>query len=796
MWKYNFKIALRALLRNKATSLINILGLTISFTIIIFIFLYVKYEYSYDQFHKNADLIYRFAEKWEYGGTKINWTATPAPLKDVVLDIYPEIEGATRISYYNMHGDLLKYKDQYYDENKILAADSSFFNIFSFKVISGNVHDFFSEEKTAVVTERIAKKLIGSVDVINEIIYIEDTPFRITGVLENIPKNSHFTFDVLLNITTFEFSRNPSWGASNVATYIKLKKSTNADELKKKFDFLARNYMYKNDIEKYEAEDHYFEFYLQKMTDIHLYSHIEDEYEVNGNADYVRIFVFVAFFILLIACINYVNLTTAKSTLRSKEIGIKKVVGSQKLQIVKSFLLESVLISVFSFVFAMTLVESLLPFIEELTNKTLAINYFNHSWVLFLLMITPIIIGMLAGIYPGFVLSTFKPILVLKGNTSNNYRNISLRNILVVFQFITSVILIIVTIHVYRQLEFLQNKELGFAKDEVLIIENPELLDPNENSFKNELLNETSIKAVSFTSKIPGSPMSKWSFKTDEKKDISFNLFVSDFDFHKVYDLKITEGRFFGKDYSDNDRTIVINQKAVDVLGFQNPIGRKLYIGKTAFEIIGVLDNFHIHSLYDEIEPMAVLHQTFFLGRFNTLEFLSIRFNPANIEASIASCKKVWDEMVPNKEFDYYFLDKNFREFYKNEKQTSNLLLLFSILAIFIANLGLLGLSFFILEKRTKEITVRKVLGAKYYDLWYLLTKSFFVKLIIANLVSVPISLYLLSLWLQNFAFRIDIQVNAFIWAFVITTSITLITISLISRSKVRMNPVIGLRHE
>jgi putative ABC transport system permease protein len=784
-------ISTRVLLRNKSLSIINILGLTISFIAFIFILFFVRYEYSYDRFHENYDRIYRVAENFEIAGSNVNWTATQAPLRKVLLETYPEIEYASRLSYGFSHGDIVNFENRFYDKNKIHAADSSFFDIFSFNFIQGEKSKVFNEINSAVITEKMAMKLNGNINVINKIIKINEVNYRITGVIEDVPANSHFYFDVLLNLIGFSYANSFSWEENELTTYIQLKEGAEADKLELKLSKIVEKYILNNE----ENSDGKFEYYLQKLTDIHLKSNIQGEHEVNGNYKYVRILVFVAFFLLVIASINYVNLTTAKSSVRMKEIGIRKVIGAKRKNLVLYFLIESILISICSFTISMVIVESLMPFIVQLTNKNISINYFeNLSFLLFVFFI-PITIGVIAGLYPSFYLSAYKPINALKDKVNKQGKSY-LRNTLVIMQFIISITLIIVTFHVYFQLKFMQKGELGFLKDEIMLIQNTDLLCNNIESFKKDLVNMVSVKSVSSSSRVPGSAMMKWSFKPDEQDNITLNLFVTDYNFVETYNIPVVEGEYFSKELSSNEQSIVLNEEAVKVLGWKNPIGKRLKLNEIVFKVIGVTKNFHMYSLHSSIEPQAFLYKTFPFGRFSKSKYLSVRFQPANYDQCIEDCEKLWKSYLPNTEFRTELLDLKFQQFYENEKQTTTILMLFSLIAIIIGNLGLLGLSIFILEKRTKEITIRKVLGASGQNLIFMLSKSYLFKMLIATVFAWPVAWIVVNRWLQNFAYRININLGIFLLSFIISVILTLFTVYIVTNNKVQLNPANGLRNE
>lgn len=799
MLKNYIKVAFRNLFRNLGFSIINVLGLAIGIACSVLIFLFVSFELSFDRFHENSDRIYRIGVEALIGSTEIHQLGTPALAAKALYDEYPEVEAVCR--FHAGQSYTVKYEEKEFLEQKIFLTDSTFFDMFSFRFVKGIPGTALSLPNQVVLTESYAGKYFGTEDPLNKIIFVNDTlTFTVSGIIEDVPDNSHYHFDMLFSIISFEgVYNNPGWTANNFQTYLFLKENSQYKELEKKFPDFISKYIFDQKDPRWVASGNKWEWFLQPLTDIHLKSDLSQEFEANGNITYVYIFSVVALFILIIACINFMNLTTARGTRRSLEVGIRKIVGSTKRQLTFQFLGESMLLSILAIAIGMVIVESILPLYRNFIGQDLKISYFDNYYVIPSLLSLALIVGLISGSYPAIYLSSFRPLLIIKSGAGSGSKSSWLRNFLVVFQFSVSIALIIGSLIVYKQVNMLKNEDLGFNKTNVLVVNNLQVLEGNTDPIKETLLQHPDIKHVSVSQGIPGRRLSNIGFGAEEVEQ-PFTLFIqmADNDFDEVMELEMIKGRFFSDDFPTDTAGIVINESALKLCGFENPIGKGFNNWSRQrgfFSVIGVIKDYHFQSKHQTIRPMALFHKDGYYSKWGVY-YLSLRYNPEKLTEVLDYVKKTWNQISPQYPHDITFLDDDYDNLYQNEGQTNKLLFIFSLLSIFIACLGLLGLASFMAEQRTKEIGIRKVLGASVLQMLYKLSKDFTKWVLFANIVAIPLAWFIMSKWLENFPFKVKMNWWIFVIAGIISLLIALVTVSLQAYKTARISPVESLKYE
>ncbi len=795
MFKNYFKIAIRNLFKNKAFSFINIFGLSIGLASFILISIYIKNELGYDKFQKHYDQIYRPVEVQQAPGLGSQDVAvTMGPLAPALKSDFPEILEATRIlpmgEFYCRVGD-----KGFYEPN-ILFADSSVFNVFTIPFIEGDPKTALSEPFSIVISKDVEHKYFGNEDPLGKIISLHNwlgaNDYKVTGVIKNYPKNSHLYFDMLASYSTAKsmIPNLSNWGDNFMATYILLQKGYPKENLEKKFPAFIKRHLPKdswNDLK----------LYLQPLKDIHLYSsHIKFQTFNRNQGDINSIYTFsiIAVFILLIACINFMNLSTARSAKRVKEAGIRKVLGSNRKNLIYQFIGEAVIISLLALIIAVIIVELVFPYFQTIFPDKFTVSSTNNIGFLLQLLGIAIVLGILAGSYPAFFLSSFTPSESLKSSFASTSKGAFLRKSLVVFQFAIAVILIVCTGVVMDQMSYIQNKNLGFNKEHVLYMPIRDKDTRNKiGLLKNELLKNPDILSASAAAGLIGASGSQGTETiagTNGKEQLMMRRSFVDFDFIKTMQMKILKGRNFSRDYpTDSNKAVIINEATVKNLGWKDPIG-KIFEGKPDRTVIGVVKDFNFYSLHTKIEPMimAIVPSQF--------HYLLVRIRPDNIKKTVDYLKDTWNNIVPNRPFEYSFLDQQLDRMYKNDENTGRLFALFSLITIIIACLGLFGLASFVTEQRTKEIGIRKVLGAKISGIIALLTKEFIKWILIASVIAFPLAYIISQNWLDNFAYRTQINFVIFIAAALIVILIAAATISYQAVKAALTNPVKSLRYE
>lgn len=802
MFKNYVLIAFRNLRKNKIYSLINLSGLAIGMAACLVIYLFISAELSFDQFHTKKAQIFRLDEVQTFDGTNSQKVALSMPgMAPNMKHEFPEIKSYTR--FWGRGKMLYKTGEQQVMVNKTVIVDSTFLEIFDFDLIAGNRATALDQPNNIVITEKIAKTLFNSLDVIGENLVVfnngEANNLKITGVADNVPDNSHLQFDILLSMSTIT-TENPEFnnrfGSNNLVTYLLLNEDTDVAHLESKFpDFMVSHIN--------EDINQYYKLYLQPLTDVHLGS-VDMDHDYHNwrefDRSYVTVFTIMAAFVLLIAAVNFMNLSTARSASRSKEVGLRKSIGAKRSQIVIQFLGESMLLSFVALFIALTLTALFIPFLNDLTGRSLAIGqlYTDPIYISAVIGFT-LLIGILAGVYPAFVISSFSPVNVLKGKLSLKGRKPMLQNLLVIGQFVIAITLIISTILAVRQLNYMKNKDIGFNIDQIVLVP----LDFNSNkryeTLKTELKRQTGVLGVTASGQRIGNNFHQWGFRFKSDTAV-LNMSVSnvnvDFDYFEVYDIKIKEGRAFSRAYaSDPEFGFIINEELVKQLGLTSAIGRNVghgsYHEDSLGTIVGVTENFNFNSLHHQVNTLAIsLHPGW------GYDEMSIKIEAGNITETINKIEATWKKTVPEQPFEYSFLDQHFDTLYASEDQMSKVVPIIAILAIIIACLGLYGLSTITIEQRIKEIGIRKVLGASATELFVLLSKNFTLLVVLAFIISGPITYLFMKEWLANFAFHIDVDILVFIVGGLLTLLIAVGTVSYKTIAASNMNPTETLKYE
>ncbi|MBI9072227.1 MAG: ABC transporter permease [Melioribacteraceae bacterium] len=804
MFSNYLKIALRNLLKHKVFSLVNILGLSVGITCTVLLSLYVQHELSYDHYHPKADRIYRVAASYALMGQAYELAVTPAPLANALLTEFSEVEEVAR--FRKRGAEVFRYMNQSFKEDESIYADASIFNVFKIDLIKGNTETALQSPNTIILNEKTARKYFGDENPIGKAIVVDNGDnFKVTGIFKEIPNNTHFQFDLILSITSLDESMEPYWFSNNFNTYIVLNKHANPKTVEAKFPALLEKYLGpeveqllgKPFSEMTDDEGHA-RFYLQPVTDIHLTSDLMSELGQNSDIKYVYIFSAIALFILIIAGINYMNISTAQSASRAKEVGVRKVLGSNKNQLIRQFLTESFLTVLISIIISVLLTELSMSHFNDLTNKVLSLNYFSNYFIAGLLFGIFTFVGIFSGVYPAFVISSFNPASVLSRKIIKGAKSGLLRNGLVILQFATSIIMIIATLVVLNQLNFIQNKKLGFNKDHVIILNEAYLLGDQVKSMKNSMLGYSAVESASISGFLPvpsnGNTSAVFPYGKKEKT-VAVQQWQVDNDYIKTMGMEIVEGRDFSKEFGNENENIIINEAMVKQFGFKNPIGERIvhYTSHNndskANTVIGVVKDFHFESLRNNIAPLIM----FFENNDGSIAF---KVKSESLTEVIDLMKMNWKKFAPNQPFNYSFLDLRFDAMYRSEQRISRVFAVFSGLAIFLGCLGLFSLSAFSAERKTKEIGIRKVLGSSVLKIVYMLSKEFFAMIFISFLIAAPIAYYFMNKWLMDFAYRISLDIWVFIGTGLITYFIAMIAVSYNAVRAAFSNPVDSLRNE
>lgn len=799
------------MVNNRPYSFINIAGLAIGLACFLLICLYIVDEISYDRYNTKADRIARVNTDINFGGGNLHIALSSDVMGELLKKDYPEVEQYTRIFTFGA-SQLIKKNAEFINETKAAYVDPSFFEMFTMPVIEGQTNNILSEPNTVVVTQSTAKKYFGNTDVVGKNLEIKSgettVPYKIISVIKDIPANSHFQFDILYSMKNVNYK----WGgvvATNFYTYLQFKEGTSFKAFEKNFPgyinkyvvpFLAQ-FMPMKDFEEFKKTGNQIVYSLMPLTDIHLHSDRAFELSPGGNIQYLYIFGAVAIFILVIASINFINLTTARSANRAKEVGIRKVLGSQKKDLAWQFLVESTVMVAAALLLALFIDYFVIGLFNNITGKSIQWKNIFSPYFLPVLISVPIIAALLSGGYPAFFLSSFKPVQALKGKLNSQGKTVSLRSGLVVFQFVTSIVLIISTVVMYQQLQYIQTKNLGYNKDQVLIINNTGVLNNHTSTFKNEVLQLPGVVQGSFSSFLPVTDADHSDnvyFKNaaiTAAEGFKMENWIIDENYMATMGMQLIAGRNFSNEQNKDSASVIINETAAKILGHADPLGKYIYSpgsdpdNISRYQIVGVVKNFNYQSLRNKIEPLCFLYG-------NRTGMALFKLNAANTANTIAAIKTKWGKMAPGIPFSYRFLDDSFNEMYKAEQRAGTVALIFSVLAITIACLGLFGLIAFMAEQRTKEIGIRKVLGAGVSDVVVMLTKGLLRLVTIAALIALPLAWWCMHSWLQNFAYRINMNWWIFIAAGIVALLIALVTVASQAIKAAVANPVKALRAE
>ncbi|MBN2247020.1 MAG: ABC transporter permease [Candidatus Aminicenantes bacterium] len=780
------KITLRNIFKHKGYSFINIAGLAAGMACCLLIAIWVLDELSYDKFHQNESCLYRVEENQHYSGRLFHVNVTPYPLGPALKEEIAEIADSSRFFWAGSY--LLRYGEKAFYENNIRAVDPSFFRMFSFPVIKGDKYAFLDSPYSLVITEDIATKYFGSENPLGRVILLDNQhEFTVSGVVKNVPHNSTIQFDMLL---PYEFlrkegkTREEDFGSNSILTYVQLKENVTLDQANEKvFGFIRT-----------KSPQSRTDLVLMPLNRIHLHAYFGYE-KTMGAIQYVYIFSIIAFFVLFIACINFMNLSTARSAKRAREVGMRKVVGALKTHLIRQFYGESLLFAMIALIFAIILVTLLLPPFSSLAGKDLSWNVMGISNIMLGLMGITLFTGLVAGSYPALVLSSFHPVKVIRGGHRSKRGGIMFRRILVVLQFSLSILLIIGTVVVYKQLNYMKNVRLGWDKEHLLSIPLRADIQKSYQSLKDELIKDARILGVSGTSQLPSHIGSNsggvdWDGK-DPQQQILIGFNFVDFDFVKTLDIKMVDGRAFSKDFpSDLSQTFIVNEEVVKLMGKESVVGERFHFMGVNGTIVGVMKNFHYQSVQNKIEPLAILVVP------NYIRYLLIRIPPENISASLKFIENTWNRVFPNYPFDYQFIDENFDRMYRAEERIGTLLKYFAFLAVLIACLGLFGLASFTAEQRTKEIGIRKVLGASVGQVTFLLCREFFLLVLLSNLIAWPLAYLAMEDWLNNYAYRTNAGIVVFLAAMIAALAVAILSVAFQAIKAALANPANALKYE
>lgn len=804
MFRNYLKIIYRNLLRQKMYAGINILGLSIGLTCCILIGLYVVNELSYDKYQKNYDRIYRVVLHGKFGSTEIEGPIAPSPLAEAMLHDLPEVEKAFRIL--NRGGQAIVYDNKLYYENEFFFADSTLLTEFRYDFLEGSPEKALSKPYSVIITSDIARKYFGNEKALGKILFLKyyNQNYEVTGVVE-VPRNTHFRYKFLASLNSIQDSRFP-WLSNNYFTYILVKPGTGIKKLETELNDLVMRYsgpevfkFLNASISDFLKAGNKLGYTLEKLGDIHLYSKFNIQLQDNGDITYVYIFIVVAIFILIIACVNFINLATARSSNRAKEVGLRKVFGSDKSQLVTQFLTDSTLLCLVSVILSVSLVELLLPLFNDMLELDLKLSVIYPLYFAGLLLLLTIVVSILAGFYPSLYLSSFKPAEVLKGKLRSGVSNSWLRNILVVVQFTIGIFILLSTFLISNQLEYIQKKKLGYDKESLIVIERTDPIKNKIKAFMDELRSNPFIEHLSLSNAVPGRFYNNTGIMVEglPSTDIkNFTTFTADYEYDKTMGIKMVEGRYFTSDFATDSSAIVINETGARILGVRDAVGKRLIIPisqteKRFFTIVGVMKDFNFESLHRPIHPILIAANA---AKYDG--YITVRVQKGKTEEALEFLNKTWKAFTLESPLSFFFFDQEFERMYKREFQTRKIMSVFTILAIITACLGLLGLIAFTTERRTKEIGVRKAIGSSTLNIIMVLSYESLKLVTISSIIASLLAYLAITRWLRNFAYPMNINGWVFVFATVLALTIALFTVVLVTVKAARKNPVEALRFE
>ncbi len=816
MLKFNLLIAIRNLRKNSFYTLVNLFGLTTGITTCLVILLFVQSELSYDKFNLNADRIFRVDWEIFLGKNYFHNAAVTPPMAEIMVRDYPEIEVATRLKYAGSFQ--FKRQDVNTPERRVVYADNDLFKIFTLPFISGNPNNALAEPNTMVITKACADQFFPNEDALGKtLIQDNKVSYKITGIIEDIPETSHFHYRMFLSMEGLPESKNGNWIGGPYNTYLLLRDGSDSQSLEAKFPAMIEKYITPQAsavfgptfIEDFKTGGNKLLLHLRPLLNIHLHSNLRNELEANSDIDYIYLFSAIAFFILVIACINFMNLATARSSKRAREVGIRKVLGSTRSSLALQFLAESTILSILSFILALTFTSLLLPSFNILTGTHVTIPWNTIGWGIALL-VGALLVGLIAGSYPAFILSSFQPAKVLKGKLSIGQNSLSLRSSLVIFQFFISTFLIIGTFALNEQMNFVQSKKLGFSNEQVILLHDVKNAGQQLLVLRDEILKNSFIINGTISSFFPGPGFARstplmWKSGSAPSSDNSLNAekWKVDYDYIPTMEMEIISGRNFSRDFPSDSSAVILNETAIRKFGFQgNPIGEKISLShdnpdgsqdKSKVEtwtIIGVVKDFNYESLRETVAPLGLFFSTSSRG------FLGFRYKSDDTQQVIESLQKNWKAIAPGEQFNYSFLDEDFQRLYTSEKKLGNLFTLFSGLAIVIACLGLFALTAFSAEQRTKEVGIRKVMGASARNIVLLLSSEFYRLILYGFILATPLAWYSIYKYLEQYAYKTQINPLIYPGALILAFLLASLTIGYQSLKVAKANPIDSLRSE
>jgi putative ABC transport system permease protein len=806
MFKSYFRIAIRNLWRNKVFSAINIFGLALGIATCLLIMLFVQHELSYDRYNVKADRIFRVVFRGTMEGGEIKEANVMPPVAQTLKKDYPEVLEATRIRSYGT--PRVSYGTKTFKEDAIAFVDSNFFQVFTLPLVQGDARTALLQPNAVVISRSVAQKYFGTQDPIGKVLEFKDNhaALKVTGVIDKVPANSHFQFGLFASMSTLPEARDPSWMTSNFYTYLVLPEGYDYKKLEASLPRVVEKYMGPQllkamgvTLAQFNQKGNKIGLFLQPLTDIHLHSDLTGDMQPYGDIRYIYIFGAVAIFMLLIACINFMNLSTAGASKRAREVGIRKVMGSVKGQLIRQFLLESLLLTALALVLALILAYWALPLFNDLAGQNLTLGLRSNPWVIPALIVFGLFTGILAGSYPAFYLSSFNPITVLKGKFAAGRKSIGLRSGLVVFQFFISISLIVCTSVVYKQLSYIRHKDLGYDKDQVLVVQETYWLGNNQDVFRQQLLQDPRVVSVTASGYLPAGPSNGNNFMAypDTQADqlIKALRYEVDNQYIPTLGMQVIAGRNFSNAFGTDSTGVIVNETAARAFGWgEKALGRRMTHTendgtKSTYHVIGIVKDFHFKSLHELITPLVMTMST-------DHGTMIVKMKTSDIAGLLTTMKKKWTDLKAEAPFSYSFLDDRFEAIYSSEQNIGRILGIFAGLTILVACLGLFGLAIFTAEQRTKEIGIRKVLGASLTGIVSLLSRDFLKLVFIAFLIAAPVAWFVMNSWLQGFPYRIGIGAWLFVWAAFLALLITLITISFQAIKAAVANPVKALRSE
>jgi putative ABC transport system permease protein len=805
MFNNLIKHSIRSFKRQRSYIIINILGLSIGIACSLLIALFVINEASYDRFNLKKDRLFRVVLDGKIGGQEIKGAWTSAPMGPVLVKEVPEVEDFLRMD--GTGPTAVEYNQQSFVDNHIIIADSSFFNFFSIPVLKGDPVNMLNAAHKVVLSEKMAAKIFGKENPIDKYIKIgtDSTRFVVTGVMGDVPENCHFAASMVISYVTYAKWRDPIWLSNNLSTYVLLKPNSSAKNVDTKFKDLIVKYVgpeiqkfIQSSLEDFIKKGNRYRLYLQPVTDIHLDPSLEQVFKPASDPKYLIIFGTIAILVIVIAAINFMNLSTAQASRRAKEVGIKKLGGSTRGMLITQFLTESLILSFVSMIFALLIVRLSLPYFNNLLNSTLTLSLFAKWYTIPALVLFATAVGIISGSYPAFFLSSFNPYEVLKGSMRNSMKNGHLRRVLVVVQFAVSILLIVGTMIMYRQIKYMLHKDVGFKKEQMLVIERADAISSKLKTFKTAVKNIPGVLNVSSSTAVPGRNNNNNGYLIEGRKDETFLMQTNwvDYDFLATYGIELSGGRFFEESHSSDKNACLVNESAVK--NFNLTSVEKTRVMEPSpdsvhyMPIIGVVRNFNFESLRNPIQPYIFKFQ----GENRIWGYISVRLQAGSYSRTISEIEKVWKEYAANIPLQYYFLDADFEQMYRQETQNAKLAVIFAILAIFIAALGLFGLTSYTVEQRTREIGVRKAMGSSISGIYVEISREIVILVTVSGLIASPVIYYYAGKWLQNFYYKIDIGIITLVAGLAVALGIALITISYRVIAAARVNPAQSLKYE